>query len=115
MAQHKQMAITQFKHKYQQIHLEHTYKTEHHTPSSIIQIFTNISSYHIIKTTQFLVEETETEKRYLRFCLPELQLEMTVEEEVVWFLWGLGFGFKLGGTVVLLCISLTLSTVTKKR
>ena len=43
------MAITQFKHKYQQIHLEYTHKTEHHTPSSITQNFTHISSWRIIK------------------------------------------------------------------
>ena len=107
MAQHKQMAITQFKHKYQQILLEHTHKTEHHIPSSIIQIFTHISSYHIIKTTQFWVEEnrnrkTETNSNikttqlshtsqsswlqmaiwYLRFCLPELPLVLRKSEAV---------------------------------
>ena len=101
------MAITQFKHKYQQIHLKHTHKTKHHTPSSIIQIFTHISSYHIIKTTQFWVEEnrnrkTETNSNiktiqlshtsqsswlqmaiwYLRFCLPELQLVLRKSEAV---------------------------------
>ena len=101
------MAITQFKHKYQQIHLKHTHKTKHHTPSSIIQIFTHISSYHIIKTTQFWVEENRNRKTetnssikttqlshtsqsswlqmaiwYLRFCLPELQLVMRKSEAV---------------------------------
>ena len=63
MAQHKQMAITQFKHKYQQIHLEHTHKTEHHTPSSTTQNFTHISSWHIIKTIQFWVKENRKRKR----------------------------------------------------
>ena len=63
MAQHKQMAITQFKHKYQQIYLERTHTTEHQTPSSITQNFTHISSWRIIKTIQFWVKENQKRKR----------------------------------------------------
>ena len=101
MAQHKQMAITQFKHKYQQIHLEHTQKIEHHTPSSVIQIFTHLiishnKNYQILgrgKSKQkngtfgFACRNFNrrwqlkwgTEKRYPRFCFPELQSKTTVE------------------------------------
>ena len=113
MAQHKQMAITQFKHKYQQIYLERTHTTEHQTPSSITQNFTHISSWRIIKTIQFWVKENQKRKR-----VPSVLLAGTKDDQwrrsggfgLVWsFSGGLGFGFKMGercGTVVLLCISI---------